>query len=96
MYYNITPAYDVIIYYSDDISKMRAALQYFTKFTMVLSTYFTTVYNTANNTKSGFTIYRKIYNGALRTLTIFYAIYNGFLSMYFLILLNMSMLMLIE
>ena len=38
------------------------------------------VYNTANNTKSGFIIYCKIYNDALRTLTIFYKIYNGSLN----------------
>ena len=52
------------------------------------------VYNTANNTKSGFTIYCKIYNGALRTLTIFTK-FTMVLSMYFQILLNMPMLMLI-
>ena len=68
----------------------RAALQYFTKFTMFLSTYFTTVYNA----ESGFTIYCKIYNGALRTLTIFTK-FTMVLSMYFQILLNMPMLMLI-
>ena len=36
LYYNITPEHDIIIYYSDDISRMRAALQYIVKFTMAL------------------------------------------------------------
>lgn len=36
LYYNIAPAHDIIIYYSDDISRMRAALQYIVKFTMAL------------------------------------------------------------
>ena len=43
---------------------------------MVLSTYFTTVYNA----ESSFTIYCKIYNDALRTLTIFYKIDNASLN----------------
>lgn len=36
LYYNIAPAHDIIIYYSDDISIMRAALQYIVKFAMAL------------------------------------------------------------
>ena len=36
LYYNIAPAHNIIIYYSDDISIMRAALQYIVKFTMAL------------------------------------------------------------
>ena len=36
LYYSIAPAHDIIIYYSDDISIMRAALQYIVKFTMAL------------------------------------------------------------
>ena len=36
LYYNIVPAHSIIIYYSDDISIMRAALQYIVKFTMAL------------------------------------------------------------
>ena len=35
LYYSIAPAHS-IIYYSDDISRMRAALQYIVKFTMAL------------------------------------------------------------
>ena len=34
--YNIAPAHNIIIYYSDDISIMRATLQYIVKFTMAL------------------------------------------------------------
>ena len=36
LYYSIAPAHNIIIYYSDDISRMRAALQYIVKFTMAL------------------------------------------------------------
>ena len=36
LYYNIAPAHDIIIYYSDEMSIMRAALQYIVKFTMAL------------------------------------------------------------
>ena len=36
LYYNIASAHDIIIYYSDIISIMRAALQYIVKFTMAL------------------------------------------------------------
>ena len=36
LYYNIAPAHNIIIYYSDDIYIMRAALQYIVKFTMAL------------------------------------------------------------
>ena len=36
LYYNIAPAHSIIIYYSDEMSIMRAALQYIVKFTMAL------------------------------------------------------------
>ena len=36
LYYSIAPSHSIIIYYSDDISIMRAALQYIVKFTMAL------------------------------------------------------------
>ena len=36
LYYSIAPAHNIIIYHSDDISRMRAALQYIVKFTMAL------------------------------------------------------------
>ena len=36
LYYSIAPEHDIIIYYSDDISRMRAALQYIVKFPMAL------------------------------------------------------------
>lgn len=36
LYYNIAPEHDINIYYSHDISIMRAALQYIVKFTIAL------------------------------------------------------------
>ena len=36
LYYSIASVHNIIIYYSDDISRMRAALQYIVKFTMAL------------------------------------------------------------